>query len=181
MSWSDRFLGLFAKIASPLAVVLDAEGCREGWLQGEFYRHFHTPQNDFRVNCSCGDKRAKHDLYCEHPAKMAAELKVYGLSGYYRKNLYGGSNLGQFLPATNGERVFLHQEEIERLQPTASSYLADVLRLQRLPASWERYMILVLQKAEKPDEFGRAILAVQVSPQELEWQCEHFLVRVSQV
>jgi hypothetical protein len=93
MSWPDRFLALFCEIASPLAVVLNAEGCREGWLQGEFYRHFRTPENGFRVNCSYCDSRTKHDLYCERPTEMAAELKVYGLSGYYTKNLCGQSNI----------------------------------------------------------------------------------------
>jgi hypothetical protein len=181
MTWSIRFLAFFDEIASQLAVVLNAEGCREGWLQGEFYRHFRTPENGFRVNCSYGGSRTKHDLFCERPIQMAAELKVYGLSGYYTKNLCGQSNISQFLPGTDEARRFLSLDEIERLEPAAGSYLADVLRLRRLPESLERYMILVLQKANEPDGFGRAISAIQVSSQESEWQCADFLVRVSQV
>jgi hypothetical protein len=42
-------------------------------------------------------------------------------------------------------------------------------------------MILVLQKADAPDGFGRAISAIQVSPEECEWQCQDFLVRVSRL
>lgn len=112
MSWPERFLALFCEIASPLAVILNAEGCREGWLQGEFYRYFSTPENGFRVNCS---------------------------------------------------------------------YLGDVLRLQRLPAALERYMILVLQKADEADPFGRVISTVQVSSREFEWESTDFLVRVSRL
>ena len=181
MSWPERFLTLFSEIALPLTDILTAEGCREGWLQGEFYRHFHTVENSFRVNSSYCDSRAKHDLYCEQPTKMVAELKVYGLSGYYNKNLCGMSNISQFLPATSGGRLFLSQDAIGCLEPAAGSYLGDVLRLQRLPADLERYMVLVLQKADEVDAFGRTISAVQVSLHESEWECEGFLVRVSRL
>jgi hypothetical protein len=181
MSWPDRFLALFGEIAPSLAVVLNAEACREGWLQGEFYRHFRNSEDSFRVNCSYCDSRTKHDLYCEQPTEMVAELKVYGLSGYYTKNLCGQSNISQFLPTTSGERKVLTQEEIERIEPATGSYLADVLRLQRLPASLEKYMVLVLQKADEPDKFGRAISAIQVSPQESGRECRDFLVRVSRL
>jgi hypothetical protein len=112
---------------------------------------------------------------------MVAELKVYGLRGYYKKNLCGQSNISEFLPRENGERIFLSPETIERLGPGAGSYLSDVLRLQRLPASLERHMILVLQKADQPDGFGRAISAIQVSSEEFVWQCADFLVRVSRL
>src|SRR4051794_207616 len=98
MSWAEQILAFFGEIASPLAIILNAEGCREGWLQGEFYRHFSTPENGSRVNCSFCDNRVKHDLYCERPTEMAAELKVYGQSGYYTKNLCGQSNISRFLP-----------------------------------------------------------------------------------
>jgi hypothetical protein len=181
MSWSERFLGLFPEIAMPLAVILDAEGWREGWLQGEFYRYFTTSENGFRVNCSFCGSRAKHDFYCERPTEMVAELKVYGQRGYYSKNLCGRSNIRRFLPPRRGKRLFLSQREIARLEPTAASYLGDVLRLRRLPAALERYMILVVQKADKPDSFGSAICAVQVSSDELEWDCEDFFVRVSRL
>jgi hypothetical protein len=181
MSWHERFLALFREIASPLAVILNAEGCREGWLQGELYRHFHTSENGFRVNCSYCGSRAKHDLYCERPTEIVAELKVYGLSGYYPKNVCGQSNISRFLPATSGTRLFLSKEEIELLKPAAGSFLGDVLRLQRLPAALERYMILVLQKADEADAFGRVISALQVSSQEFEWGCEDYLVRVSRL
>jgi hypothetical protein len=181
MPWANRFLALFSEIASPLSVVLNADGCREGWLQGEFYRYFRTPGNGFRVNCSYCDNRVKHDLYSVRPTEMAAELKVYGLMGYYTKNLYGRSYISRFVPQVPGNRLLLSQEEIGDLQPAPSSYLADVLRLQQLPASVERYMILVLKKDDEPDDFGRAISAVQVSKRESEWECNDFLVRVSRL
>ena len=92
------FLALFAEIARRMAVVLKADGCREGWLQGEFYRHFRPQYNGFRVNCSYRGGRVKHDLYCPLPNEMVAELKVYGMRGYFNKNLCGQSNIKRFLP-----------------------------------------------------------------------------------
>ena len=181
MSWSDRFLDLFADIARPLADVLKADGCREGWLQGEFYRHFCRQHDGFRVNYSYRSGRVKHDIYCLPPTEMAAELKVYGLCGYYTKNLCGQSTIDRFLPKAVGSRVILHQDEVDRLAPAAGSYLADVRRLRELPDSMERYMILVLQTAPDPDDFGQAISALQVSPEEREWRCDDFLVRVSRI
>jgi hypothetical protein len=181
MSWSDRFLTLFAEIAGPLADVLNADGCREGWLQGELYRHFRRHSNGFRVNFSYRSGRVKHDLYCSPPNEMVAELKVFGLRGYLNKNLCGQSNIDRFLPAVAGTRVMLRRDEIDRLQPASGSYLADVRRLWQLPDLLERYMILVLQKAHDPDDFGRAISAIQVSSEEREWQCQDFLVRVSRI
>jgi hypothetical protein len=181
MSWPESFQAFFREVASPLGVVLGAEGCREGWLHGEFYRHFRTPENGFRVNCSYCDSRAKHDLYCERPTEMAAEIKVYGLSEYYKKNLCGWSNISQFLPAASGARLVLSRAEIERLEPEAGSYLGDVLRLQRLPVALEKYMVLVLHKNGEPDAFGRAMSALQVSSEEFEWECEDFSIRVSRL
>jgi hypothetical protein len=158
MAWPDLFLDFFRSISPHLTVVLNASGCREGWIQGELYRHFWTPQNRLLVNCSYSSNRVKHDIYCEQPTEMVAELKVYGYAEYYNKNLYGKSNIKRFLPAVVGGRVALSHSEIHRLQPAAGSYLSDVLRLQTVPSTVERYMILVIQKAGEADEFGRAIL-----------------------
>jgi hypothetical protein len=63
MSWPNHIFALFAEIARPLAVVLNADSCREGWLQGEFYRHFRPQYDGFRVNYSYRSGRVKHDVY----------------------------------------------------------------------------------------------------------------------
>lgn len=110
---------------------------------------------------------------------MVAELKVYGMRGYYNKNLCGQSNIKRFLPEATATRVSLSDQEIDDLG--ASGYLADVRRLRQLPDSLERYMILVLQKADDPDDFGKAISALQVSAEEWDWECKDFLVRISQI
>ncbi len=108
---------------------------------------------------------------------MVAELKVYGMRGYFNRNLCGQGNIKRFLPEATATRVRLSEQEIDDLG--ASGYLADVRRLRQLPDSLERYMILVLQKADAPDDFGTAISAIQVSAEEWEWDGTDFLVRVS--
>jgi hypothetical protein len=47
------------------------------------------------------------------------------------------------------------------------------------PIHWNDTMILVLQKADDPDDFGTAISAIQVSAKEWEWDGTDFLVRIS--
>ena len=42
-------------------------------------------------------------------------------------------------------------------------------------------MILVLQKAHGPDDFGQAISAIQVSSEERNGSVKDFLVRVSRI
>lgn len=181
MDWMDRILAFFRTIEAPLADVLQADGCREGWLQGKFFRHFKSAENGFRVNCSYRKPRVKHDLYCARPSEMVAELKVYGLRGYYPKNLYGRSNIQRFTPDVPGTRVFLSLSDIETIRPSGNSFLSDVLRLYGLPGHVERMMILVLQKSSRMDGFGRAISAVQISRDEQEFECDGFLVRVSRM
>ncbi len=181
----DRFFSFFRQIEGPLGIVLNANGCREGWLQGELYRYFRTPENRFAVNRRYEKSGPEHDVYCALPNEMVAEVKVYGLRGYYNKNLYGSSNLSRFIPPESGQRVPVSTAEINELlaRPLAktNSYLRDVLRLQAVPPRVERYLILVLQKAGSADDFGRAISAVQVAPQEFNLDCERFHVRISRL
>ena len=181
MSWVDRFFAFFREIEPTLAVVLNASSCREGWLQGEFYRHFRTDDNGFEVNRRFGDGKLPFDLCCLTTPVMIAELKVYGESGYYSKNLFGRSNIRRFLPARAGERVPITATDIGTLLGGAkgNSYLHDVCRLQTVSTDIERYLILVLQKAEEADNFGRAIAAVQVGTTEFDLELDAFRVRVS--
>ncbi len=186
MNWVERFFQFFRLIEQPLGVVLNANSCREGWLQGEFYRHFLTAENGFLVNCRYSDEGPEHDLYGALPTEMVAEIKVYGQRGYYKKNLYGAHDIRRFLPATPGGRLPISIAQIEELltgtknAEKTNSYLRDVRRLHAIPASVERYLILVIQKADESDDFGRAIAAVRVAPVEHDLELTAFHVRVSQ-
>lgn len=97
MNWVDRFFTFFREIEPALAVILDASSCREGWLQGECYRHFRTDENGFEVNHRHRAAGVPFDLYCRAPSAMVAELKVYGQWGYYNKNLHGRNRDGRII------------------------------------------------------------------------------------
>jgi len=181
MAWVEPLQEFFREIEAPLSFVLNAEGCREGWVQAELFRRFRPGNPTFNVNCSLTSRHAKHDIVSGAPPSLVAELKVYGLSGYYPKNLYGKSNVSAFHPAPGGERVFVTHEMIEALQPEPRSYLGDVLRLSRTADVTERLMILVLQKSATVDRFGRAMLAVQISEREHNLAFEQFFLRVSEI
>ena len=188
MSWVERLRAFFQEIEAPLSVILNAEGCREGWIQGELFRHFRPTDPSFNVNCSHASKRIKHDIVNGKPVALVAELKVYGLRGYCDKNLYGGS-LAAYQPSSDDRRIPVDLDTIVKLEPDRerksawkaywSSYFADVRRLSQAVDVPERLMILVLQKATTIDRFGRAILAVQVSEREHTFDFGQFLLRIS--
>lgn len=104
--WNDAFEAAFRHkhMLENLPTVLNATGCREGWLQGELYRLFRqSPSIDvpekvageFLVNSYAYsfDKRMKAD-FCWKQSNgnyaMVGELKVLGIRTYQPKNLYGG-------------------------------------------------------------------------------------------
>ena len=133
------------------------------------------------MNCSFSSPQVKHDIVSGLPPNLVAEVKIYGLSGYYPKNLYGKSDLSAFLPTQYYQRVVVTREKIEEFQPNPGSYLGDVLRLSQVTNVAERLMILVLQKSEMIDKFGKAMLAVQVSEREHDREFNQFLLRISEI
>lgn len=63
------------RIHKPLAVVLDAAGCREGWLQGELFRA--GKKLGVCVNQRFAPGQTA-DLACGDPLEMLAEIKIVG-------------------------------------------------------------------------------------------------------
>jgi len=81
-NWLTFFVDTIEAINAPLAVVLKASGCREGWLQGELYRA--GREYDLRVNeCALGHRQTA-DLSCGEKPDMFAEIKIVG-ANYYPK------------------------------------------------------------------------------------------------
>jgi hypothetical protein len=167
VTWPNRFLAFFREIEKHFSVILQAEGCREGWLQGEFFRHFR--ENGVQVNYP-GLDRAKHDLYCKLPSEMLVEIKVY-------VDDIRGTEIKRFVRSKGGDP--LSHADILNLDPPNGSYLRDVLRLMERPTPPdERYMILVL-----PKEGDRAISGLHVVAREHETEENFgtFRVRISRI
>ena len=77
MDWIAYFDQFFSPRAEELAVIIDAAGCREGWVQGEMF--LHGRDLGLRTNAT----RSRFDLLCPSPP-MIAEIKICG-GGYAQK------------------------------------------------------------------------------------------------
>jgi hypothetical protein len=71
MKWMAFFKAFFKSEAKDISKMLDAGGCREGWLQGELF--LRAPHATLQTNAT----RRKYDLYSKRPA-MVAEVKICG-------------------------------------------------------------------------------------------------------
>ena len=65
MDWLSFFVRLPQDNATRISDILDARRCREGWLQGELYRHGrHLPIQTTATSL-------RYDLRCESPPMVA--------------------------------------------------------------------------------------------------------------
>ncbi len=137
-----------------LAQVLDAPGCREGWLQGELFREFRDVPG-FRINMRRAGSTGVPDLACGR--EMIGELKILG-SGYQRKCITGGA-LRPFLVRRS--------EEVGRADRGALSLgnwgiIPDYFRLcdaRGLASGAERLLILVADV--QPGDAGDVVAALE--------------------
>ncbi len=179
MKWIDLIEQVFDSIREPLSIVLNATGCREGWLQGEFYRHLIERDKDFRVNEYKIPPGGKADLNGKKPSPMVGEIKIYGVYGYQKKNIDGHSNIDMYLPIDKGHRIDVTEEHINRAK--SGSLLNDLIRLRKIQEDLERYMIVVIHKNEQVDKFGEAIQAIRLTQNEFTFEYPDFLVRIWKV
>lgn len=181
VTWLDKFRAAFDSFAPNLGVVLNAVGCREGWVQGELYRYFSAQDPDFRVNSYSLATRKKADLYGRNPVPMVAEIKVFGVQGYYHKNLAGCSNIDCYLPTESGSRVEVTSDHLTNVSESEDSLLRDYLRLRNHTSEYEeleKYLILILRTDGEPDRFGRVIQAVRLSDRETTLNYPQAMVRI---
>jgi hypothetical protein len=76
VDWLDFFVKTVDEIHGRLSVVLTASGCREGWLQAEFY--LAGRQYNLRVNERNLGARQTADMSCGDGPDMLAEIKIVG-------------------------------------------------------------------------------------------------------
>jgi hypothetical protein len=75
-TWPEFFLSVFDTRANALAEVLSARGCREGWLQAEFFRAVRV--RGVQVNAYPLGKGETADLFSDFAPRMVAEIKIIG-------------------------------------------------------------------------------------------------------
>lgn len=144
-----------------LEEVFGADGAREVWLQGEAYRYFryHRPTGPLYLYTNAHNK---NDLAFFAPTEhdqpdAVVEIKLYGLN-FLQKNLTGYHSLAPYRELSEGGRFCFQPEHAERCHPQEGSILKDYKKL--LSQAGRRYLLLVLNTANEPNAFGKAIQRV---------------------
>ena len=99
--WMKFFVQTVDAIHGPLAVVLNASGCREGWLQGELYRA--GRDYDLRVNAYSLGSRQTADLSCGDGPDMLAEIKIVGADYFPKMRGYIESDVERMRAVSNAD------------------------------------------------------------------------------
>lgn len=174
--WFNYFREQFDNLAADLKVVLDASGCREGWLQGELFRR--SSDQDFAVNTyrypglgGKADLEGLRPVRSEGQAPMVAELKIIG--GNFAKKCLDGRNW-----TDDAMRIAYHRGSDERIRPSSEqvdqafghSILADVRRLRTVSSRPYRYMLLVRPYHESETVLGRILQQLKLADREETWR-----------
>lgn len=175
IDWTRSFQEFFEGRAEELDFVLQASGCREGWLQGEAFHFFRSSgvaiyTNSLALPSVSGKLNRKADfaVYRSHAddAKLdlVAELKVHRERGSYPKGLTGG-DLGEArrrVARTNP--IVFSDQAIDRQMMLGPGLLADYFRLVDFEAGEDspaRLLILCVQRAAEPDNFGKILSQIE--------------------
>lgn len=167
-SWAELFLREIERVHVRLEQVLDVLNCRECWLQVELYLAMRQHDPTFAINryCYSGARRnCKADFSSENGGGMIAELKLLG-NGYLSKCFDGTGRLERFQPEAPGGRVIITSEQLDA---ATGYFLHDCARLRSAKGVSERYMILIVDRREPMDTLGSALIAAQLSAEELSW------------
>lgn len=148
---------------SRLVEVFDAGGVREVWLQAEAFRYFRYHRKHGPV-CLWTNAHNRNDLAFYETDESSepvavVEIKLFGLKGYYSKNLTGHSDMSPYVAPPDGERFTFRPEHAGRCHRTEGSILKDYQKLLAQGRGAKRFMLLVLdtRSADDADAFGRAI------------------------
>jgi len=154
-SWPLLFKSFFYKIRSVLPIILEAEGCREGWVQAEAYKHFNNMlQYSFFVNRYKyidvnGHFKGKADFFCgedRETADMVAELKVLG-DYFLPKNINGYPSF-KGIPLNDIRHAYKYNI---CFNPNEGSLVKDYYRLNDFCNAKNKLLILVMDKSITKD------------------------------
>lgn len=182
--WVDGLKSFFEHVETDLAAMLDANGCREGWLQGEALLFFRNRGDAFYVNYERLSVSTKADFaaYSSHGDDavlwMLGEMKVLGVKGYQEKVL--GLPIQPFI-----DRI--HQGEQQLVMPPLEEargwgLFSDYCRLRdyQSPPQLPRLLVLVLdtRKTREADRLGRVLQAIDFdAPALVLRQTDHFIAK----
>jgi hypothetical protein len=180
--WTNVFKDAFYSVRNSLPVVLECESCRELWLQGELFRAIRKYDHDFSLNTYKIAPRKKADFHGCRSVEMVGELKVYGYSGFYNKNLFGRSNITDFIPKNDSRRIMILPEHERIVNQNESNIFKDYFRLKAINNNAIiKVLVLVIWKNGQKDGFGQAISAIKFSAIEAVSEYPKFIVKIWQV
>jgi hypothetical protein len=154
-NWADRLTKFFRAREEALGYILEARGCREGWLHGELHREFRRVPG-FAINHHALSDGETADLLVE--GAMIGELKILG-ARYHPKVVTGGSLKALRRAAT---RTVTPLDDGLRLGPWG--LVPDYFRLlrARVPPRVERLLVLVADvRDEDTDSVSDALRTIE--------------------
>lgn len=156
MRWPDLFIEAMGSLEKRMPIAMQANGCRESWLQAEVMmyadqRDVELWVNTEKVRDASGKEldRQRHDWAAYEDgvtASMVSEVKI--MAGHFSsaaKCLLGSraKHLSAFLPGAGHGKRLVTNSEIQACTQNDWGLLPDAARLLRHPAN-ERYLVLVL-------------------------------------
>jgi hypothetical protein len=103
--WLKFFVDTIGSINERLAVVVNAAGCREGWLQGELF--IFGREHGLRVNRYSLGHRQTADLSCGEAPDMVAEIKIVGAHYFPKMRGYIEADVQRMLAVSKGTQRFM--------------------------------------------------------------------------
>lgn len=155
MEWSRVFVEAIGSLEPRMDLAMQADGCRENWLQTEIMmfaanRNLAVWTNSEPIFLPAGtiSSNGKHDLAAYDDgsaATMVAEVKV--MAGHFQKKCLVGARTGLVpkLVPQKGQKRYVSREEIMAAGHQEWGLIPDAARLLRHPCK-NKYLILVLLK-----------------------------------
>jgi hypothetical protein len=172
-TWANELRSFFGARAVELADVLTAGGCREGWIQGEAFRHFRR-ERGLAFYCNAHPvpygKAADFAVYDSHEDDadllFLAELKVLGSVNYQPKNITGRGADAKRLRAllrSRGDLVVTARQYRHAMEINEGSLVRDYFRIihAKETDSVVRALLLVLDLRGTPDTVGEVLRAIE--------------------
>lgn len=149
MLWLQFFVDAIASLEPRMSLAMQADGCRENWLQTEIMMFAAVRNIGVWTNYEPAMPSGKHDLAAydsdadDASTTMVAEIKI--MAGHFQPKCLVGAraSLVPDLIPVEGQRRYVTHEEILAADHAEWGLIPDAARLLRHPCP-NRYLILVL-------------------------------------
>lgn len=167
MSWPEFFIEAIGSLETRIPLAMQADGCRENWLQTEVMMFAYDRNVDVWTNYEpvvrldgAATKRSTYDFAAyrtsdeDAPTTMIAEIKI--MAGHFMPKCLVGkrTSLWRELIPIEGQRRCVTRDEILAADNQGWGLLPDAARLLHHPCP-NRYLVLVLLDLQVDETDGR--------------------------